>query len=300
VLLRREAGVARAPGAGVLKAKIDVVGAPELEGAAGATQDSARLTATGSGAESTGAPIGSAAAAGAPAMPPQDRATVTVALRSHYLFSWLAPSEVEGVVAAMTRHACKSHEVLVDAAARVDTNDFFIVVAGSFTAAPLPASPSGGSIATRALAAGDAFGDNALLYPSPPEESLAAGPGGGAVYVLNGAVYRRVLATTARRNLTHVHAALRSIPLLKALNRQQLAALAVAVKEETYPTGAKIIRKGDAGDACYFLLKGEVLCCDIGSGAEPVADVPLTAGACFGERALLLNEPRGEYVCCYV
>jgi CRP-like cAMP-binding protein len=113
------------------------------------------------------------------------------------------------------------------------------------------------------------------------------------VWRLDRRTFRRALASTAHRNLAATMDALRSVPLLKPLSEAQLGKLAYAVREVHCSRGQTLIRKGEAGDSLYFLLSGTVVCTDIGSGAAAIADVHLSAGACFGERALLLDEPRG-------
>jgi CRP-like cAMP-binding protein len=115
------------------------------------------------------------------------------------------------------------------------------------------------------------------------------------VWRLDRRTFRRALASTAHRNLAATMDALRSVPLLKPLSEAQLGKLAYAVREMHCSRGQTLIRKGEAGDSLYFLLSGTVVCTDIGSGAAAIADVHLAAGACFGERALLLDEPRGAW-----
>lgn len=164
-------------------------------------------------------------------------------------------------------------------------------------------------VAPSARAAGPMSPSTVVVPPSPrtvpsvalralAAESSAAGGLGGDVLLwrLDRRTFRRVLAATANRNLSAVNDALRSIPILRSLTPHQLGKLAHAVREEKHAKGATIIRKGAHGDSVYFLLSGSVLCTGIGSGATMVADVPLHAGAVFGERALLLDEPRAADV----
>ena len=136
--------------------------------------------------------------------------------------------------------------------------------------------------------------------------SAADGGGGGdasaahhVLWRLERRTYRRVLASTAARQEEAAIAALRRTALLRSLSDAQLRRLAVAVREVTAPRGAVLIRKGDAGDALFFIAAGAAVCSDIGSGASASAHVHLGAGDCFGERALLLEEPRGAW-CIYI
>ena len=84
--------------------------------------------------------------------------------------------------------------------------------------------------------------------------------------------------------------------MLRSLTKPQLLKLADAVREVSFKAGDVIIRKGDIGDALFFITDGLVKCTDIGTGGRQTRDIILEPGKVFGERALLLDEARAANV----
>lgn len=70
----------------------------------------------------------------------------------------------------------------------------------------------------------------------------------------------------------------------------------VALQITEYHGGETIIRKGDHGDTFFMVKSGDVVCTDIGTLNQPVDDLALSSGDFFGERALLMSEPRAASV----
>ena len=58
---------------------------------------------------------------------------------------------------------------------------------------------------------------------------------------------------------------------MRSLTKPQLLKLADAVREVSFRSGDVIIRKGDIGDALFFITDGLVKCTDIGTGTTAVA-----------------------------
>lgn len=103
------------------------------------------------------------------------------------------------------------------------------------------------------------------------------------------------------------------MPLFAVFDDARLMKLAQAVKEEVFQGGNVILQKGESGDTMYIIKQGSVRCTDIGHGmtrgctldvsyycmacaGRPTRDIVLEAGKVFGERALLLDEPRAATV----
>ena len=75
--------------------------------------------------------------------------------------------------------------------------------------------------------------------------------------------------------------------MLSALTPEQLARVATAGHERTFPPGQTIVRQGENGLALYLLLRGRV---EVRRSGQRVAI--LVAGQFFGESALLVDSPR--------
>lgn len=90
-------------------------------------------------------------------------------------------------------------------------------------------------------------------------------------------------------------AALLSLPSFQRVAPLQLQAMFLRLQPVTAEPGEVVIRERDAGDYFYVIVSGR---CTVsqsrGGGALPVAE--LQAGSCFGEEALLGEQPRNATV----
>jgi CRP/FNR family transcriptional regulator, cyclic AMP receptor protein len=84
---------------------------------------------------------------------------------------------------------------------------------------------------------------------------------------------------------------LREIDLFQGLSESALEAIAAIIYTKEYRRGKKIFSDGEPGRAMYIIQSGEIrISKDTPVGEECLA--VLTAGAYFGEMALLEAEPR--------
>lgn len=107
----------------------------------------------------------------------------------------------------------------------------------------------------------------------------------------------RVIADYTSEDLTATMRHLRMPPILRELNRQEVAAFRRLATRQFYKAGERIFSQGDRGDALYYISRGRV---DIsilleGIGVEKRLQ-SLTEGNIFGEMALLDKKPRAASV----
>ncbi len=86
---------------------------------------------------------------------------------------------------------------------------------------------------------------------------------------------------------------LKQVPLFMSLTKRDLAAIAAAGSEVSYPTGHRLLTEGENGDTGYVLLSGEV---NVTRKGRKIAT--LGPGEILGELALLGQEPRTASVDC--
>ncbi len=89
-----------------------------------------------------------------------------------------------------------------------------------------------------------------------------------------------------KRNFAMAAALIARVPIFRHVASHQLAELAGLLKPRDVPAGYTLIRRGERGDAMYFLVEGEVL---VRRGRRRRT---LRSGAFFGELALLEGRPR--------
>ncbi len=89
----------------------------------------------------------------------------------------------------------------------------------------------------------------------------------------------------------------KKVPLLNALNDEELAILGGSMVVESYNTGDVIIKQGDIGEGFYIMMDGQaqVRRKDPSTKEEKTLDL-ISEGDYFGEAALLNNSARGASV----
>ncbi|MDH4045385.1 MAG: cyclic nucleotide-binding domain-containing protein, partial [Gemmatimonadota bacterium] len=89
---------------------------------------------------------------------------------------------------------------------------------------------------------------------------------------------------------------LRRVPLFAQLSEDDLARVAAMVRERPYPRHSVIVFEGDPGDALFIVAAGQVKVVLIGEDGREVILAVLESGDCFGELALIDDEPRSAHV----
>jgi cAMP-dependent protein kinase regulator len=213
----------------------------------------------------------------------ESRLAIRLALRNHFLFSGLDEQDQENVTNAMEERRL---EPGVNIISQGDSGDhFYIVESGNFDI--LVNGNKVGSVGP-----GGSFGELALLYNCPRAATVASSSA-ALVWVLDRVTFRYTLARTTAGGREETMTHLRKVSLLQNLSEPQLSQLADAVQMVHFRAGERIITKGENGDVFYILKEGFVVITDLGARTN---DIELKPGEFFGERALLLGEPRAATV----
>ena len=93
-----------------------------------------------------------------------------------------------------------------------------------------------------------------------------------------------------RRHFLHTWDLVTAVPFFRELGAATLADIVRLMETRYVAVGNVIVRKGDVGDAMYFIVSGAVT---VELDLEPVI---LSDGSFFGEMALLFGEPRSATV----
>lgn len=215
------------------------------------------------------------------------REVIRTALKRSFIFESLGPEDQAEMIDSMTKvEASPGDRIIVQG----DSGDnFYVIESGSFDIL----IDGVGKVAERGP--GDSFGEKALLYNCPRAATVTAASA-AKLWALDRVTFRHMIAHTSAEKLAAIVTALRAVPLLEPLTDLQLNRIAEAVKVSEYKDGDVIIKKGDQGDEFFMVKSGRVVCKDIRSGGTAVPDLALGPGDFFGERALLLSEPRAANV----
>lgn len=89
-----------------------------------------------------------------------------------------------------------------------------------------------------------------------------------------------------------VKAALASRPLFAALTDATIGRLAAAARRQRLAKGQSLFEQGDPSDAVYVVMAGQVAVGTVGAEGEETHFADLTAGAVFGEMAVIDGGPR--------
>jgi hypothetical protein len=165
------------------------------------------------------------------------------------------------------------------------------LVAALSDAEPIVREAAVRSLASRARLTRELV-SSALADPDARVRAAAARGAGntsGAYATLDANAAIEALTTIERMML------LRQIPLFASLDPDDLEQLATRVEEHHYEPGVSLFVEGDAGDAVYLLVRGNVRVLT-GAGPDERTRSELGPGACIGEMAVFDHAPRSATV----
>lgn len=147
--------------------------------------------------------------------------------------------------------------------------------------------------ATSSDAVKPSFGELALMY-SKKRAAYVYAAGAGTLWSLDRRVFRHIMIRSTRQTLVK---SLRRVAVLKALSATQTQRLCDIMSEARFEAGDYIIRQGDIGDTFYIVMEGTAAATMQRPGEPAESKVmDLGPGDYFGERALLLKEPRAANI----
>ena len=141
------------------------------------------------------------------------------------------------------------------------------------------------------------FGELALLYDAPRAatvttsscESDGDAPGEIVLWRIGRDVFKYLIKSVVQQSNASIIETLNSIDLLSNLTKNQKLQMSEVLEPVKFKKNDIIIKQGDEGHIFYIIKSGTVVCQDIEHKSE---DLHLSAGAYFGELALLTTKPR--------
>mmetsp|Transcript_25616 Transcript_25616/g.68052 ORF Transcript_25616/g.68052 Transcript_25616/m.68052 type:complete len:1331 (+) Transcript_25616:46-4038(+) len=216
------------------------------------------------------------------------------------LVTHLGPEGLDEMTNAV-RHVKMGSGVEVIVQGELEADHFFVIAEGTFEVIV-----NGKHVAD--LAAGASFGEMALLYRAPRAATVRSSSE-AAVWTIHRNEFRRLNQASVKQKIKLYSRILSQVELFSESSEDTLEQAADALVEMTFFAGEHIIRQGEVGSTFYVLFSGEVTVqidgkevsrlssgLDGRSVAELVQSDRLPEVAFFGERALLVSEPRAATV----
>mmetsp|Transcript_2432 Transcript_2432/g.5212 ORF Transcript_2432/g.5212 Transcript_2432/m.5212 type:complete len:443 (-) Transcript_2432:135-1463(-) len=213
-------------------------------------------------------------------------------LENSFLFNSLEKEDLDAVVMAF-------QDSVVDVGTRLiqqgdDGESMFLIEAGSVNCLK---EVDGHDTVVKVCAAGEVFGELALLYNCPRAASVESVER-TTVWELDRQTFTRIVKDSAAKKRDMYAEFFKKMPLLKSMDHYEMITIADASKIEMYPeSDTAVITQGDAGDKFYIVVEGECVAMkSFVPGDEPRPVMRHKAGDYFGELALIENEPRAATV----
>jgi cGMP-dependent protein kinase len=216
----------------------------------------------------------------------EERAIISSALQSNFLFNSLTPGILADCVDSFQRQDAAANTMVIQQGdTDVTKQAFFIIEDGTCEVVV-------DGVKVTEMMSGNSFGEMSLLYKKPRSATIRTA-GVCKLWHLDRPTFEQSLAAAVNSDLNQTETILRKVPLLKVLSNEQFKTMAEAAQYISYPAGQKIIEKGTVGNIFYVIKSGDVVCKDL---SDNKTEVHLHAGDFVGERALLTQEPRSGNV----
>lgn len=213
------------------------------------------------------------------------------ALKNHFIFSEMSPTECEMLVNAMRQDIVKAGTKIIQ---QGDVGDFFYIVETGTVDFLLEGvhESSTPSKFIGTASPGDSFGELALIYDSPRAVSCVATSTSVTLWKVDHQTFRYLMASQHQSHHSKMKELLGSASIFKKLDDATLSRFVQSLTPVHWEKGSRIVQKGEEGNVFYIIESGSVKVHDIGLGDSNVQDRVLGPGDWFGERALLTGEPR--------
>eukprot|EP00878_Enallax_costatus_P004895 GHUV01005150.1.p1 GENE.GHUV01005150.1~~GHUV01005150.1.p1 ORF type:complete len:499 (+),score=133.52 GHUV01005150.1:478-1974(+) len=219
----------------------------------------------------------------------EDYQFIEETLNKVLVFNKLEPHLQRKVVSEMYERSVAAGEILIkEGDTGLAASELYVVKAGKFEVLQ---RRQGVNIRVNLKEKGDVFGELALMYNCPRTATVAATTD-AVVWVLERDVFRYFLRNAAEAQASEVELFLNSVPILNPLSQEEKLQLVDAFDEKTYQPGEKVVTEGEPGDYFYIIKEGEAVVHQSAPGGQRRKVNHLFRSDFFGERALLVSEPR--------
>lgn len=215
-------------------------------------------------------------------------------VKHNILFEGMSKDAMRKVVADMWQYPVRKGTVVIKQGQVGD--NFYVVEKGRFNV--YIHGPDGTSKRkVDVIGRKQCFGELALMYDTPRNATVAATTD-AVLWSLDRFAFRRVLQNIDLRKIHKYMHFLSGVSLLAPLSHSERQKIAEALEEQRFRKGEAITKHSEVGEAMYVISSGRCTVERPDEDAETGLRLVkiLERGECFGERALLTNEPRSASV----
>jgi len=202
------------------------------------------------------------------------------------LLAHMSPDNLSAIVEQASFMSVASGEAVVTQG-DLKANSFYVISEGSFEV-------SKNDRVVSQLGPGDSFGEKALLYHHARAATVKAASSAG-LWVISRKALQAVTHAQLKSKLEEYSRLLQHVDVFREVSQENRALLADALVETTFYQGEYIIRQGEEGQSFFVLHQGTVAVDMDGQEVSVMESKPgeeQGKSNCFGERALLHDEPR--------
>lgn len=222
-----------------------------------------------------------------PSYPKSDEQTARLqdTLGKSFLFQSLESEDMAAILGAMKEFTFEAGTLVIT---QGDDGDYlFVIESGELECIINEA-------VVKTCAAGDVFGELALLYNCPRAANVKA-KGECVCWQLDRETFNHIVKDAAVKRRNKYEQFLSSVSLLSGIDQYERSQIADALIQETFKKGDPIVKQDDPGDKFYILEEGAAYAEKTSAdGTKRVLDYK--AGDYFGELALLKNQPRAASI----
>ncbi|PFH34127.1 cyclic nucleotide-binding domain-containing protein [Besnoitia besnoiti] len=212
-------------------------------------------------------------------------------LRQSFLFNRLEDRDLATVILAMKETRIEGGTRLI-----VEGDDgecLYVVESGELQCLK---KIDGEEKVVKAVGAGDAFGELALLYNAPRAATVLS-VSACVLWELGRDTFNAIVKDAATKRRAMYDSFLQSVHLLDNMDAYERGKVADALRTEFFTDGAFIVRQGEPGDVFYIVEEGSAVATKAFGPDQPAIEVKrYQAGDYFGELALINDEPRAANV----
>lgn len=206
-----------------------------------------------------------------------------------FLFAGLSSSLLDELISAMEKRTVSTGEVLMAQGAEAD--NFYVVQSGNYHVI------KDGKKVHQYVGQGF-FGELALMYNTKRSASVEALTA-GVVWAIDRPTFRHILTTTLQTRTKISQDVISRVTILSSLKPAERSKLGDALVVQEYRDGDTVIQQGDYGDKVFLIEEGNAIAYQnvvVGNATQRKEVFKHSTGDYFGERALIMDEPRAATV----